>query len=70
MDGQFPFDVPTANWNQRSGDAAKLAALERAGLTQATDTTAFVQTLANSLSLSPHKPQPVKRYTVSGEGQK
>ncbi|HEX4020786.1 MAG TPA: hypothetical protein VHX63_06565 [Acidobacteriaceae bacterium] len=70
VDGQFPFDVPATNWNDKSGEAAELAALERAGLVQSSNTTALVQTPANSLSLSPHKPQPVKRYTVSGEGQK
>lgn len=70
MDGQFPIDVPAANWNDKSGEAAELAALERAGLVQSSNTTALVQTPANSLSLSPHKPQPVKRYTVSGDGQK
>jgi hypothetical protein len=70
MDGQFPIDVPAANWNDKSGEGAELAALEHVGLVQSSNTTALVQTPANSLSLSPHKPQPVKRYTVSGEGQK
>lgn len=70
VDGQFPIDVPATNWNDKSGEAVELAALERAGLVQSSNTTAVVQSLANSLSLSPHKPQPVKRYTVSGEGQK
>ena len=70
VDGQFPLDVPAGNWNDKSGEAAELAALEHAGLVQSSNTTAVVQSMANSLSLSPHKPQPVKRYTVSGEGQK
>lgn len=70
VDGQFPIDVPAVNWNDKSGEAAELAALEHAGIVQSSDTTAIVHSLANSLSLSPHKPQPVKRYTVSGEGQK
>jgi hypothetical protein len=70
VDGQFPLDVPLANWNDKSGEAAELAALEHAGLLQSANTTAVVQSVANSLSLSPHKPQTVKRYTVSGEGQK
>jgi hypothetical protein len=70
VDGRFPLDVPAANWNDKSGEAAELAALEHAGLVQSSNTTAVVQSMANSLSLGPHKPQPVKRYTVSGEGQK
>jgi hypothetical protein len=70
VDGQFPIDVPSANSNGQSGPADKLAALEHAGLVQSTNTIAVVQNLANALSLSPHKPEPVKRYTVSNEGQK
>lgn len=70
VDGRFPLDVPVANWNDKSGEAAKLAALERAGLVQSSNTTAVVQSMANALSLSPHKAEPVKRYTVSSEGQK
>jgi len=70
VDGQFPIDVPAANWNDKSGEAAELAALEHAGLVQSSNTTAVVQSLANSLSLSPHKPQPIKHYKVSVEGQK
>lgn len=70
LDGRFPFDVPAANWNDKSGEAAELAALEQAGLVQSSNTTAVVQSMANSLSLSPPKPQPVKRYTVSIQGQK
>lgn len=70
VNGQFPIDVPAANWNDKSGEATELTALEHAGLVQSSDTTAIVRSLANSLSLSPHKPQPVKRYTVSGEGRK
>ncbi len=70
VDGQFPIDVPAAKWNDKSGPAAELAALEHAGLAQFSNTTAMVQSLANSLSLSPHKPQLVRRYTVSDEGRK
>jgi hypothetical protein len=70
VDGQFPVNVPASNWNDKSGEAAKLAALERAGLLQSSNTAAVVQSMANALSLSPHKPEPVKRYTVSSEGQK
>ncbi len=70
VDGQFPIDVPAASRNSTSGHAVKLAALEHAGLVRSVNTTAVVQNLANALSLSPHKPEPVKRYTVSSEGQK
>ncbi len=67
MDGQFPHDVPVGD---KSGTAAELAALEQAALVQSVNTTAVVRSLADSLSLTPQKPRPVKRYTVSAEGQK
>lgn len=70
VDGRFPLDVPAANWHDKSGEAAELAALEQAGLVQSSNTTAVVQSMANALSLSPHKPQSVKRYTVGIQGQK
>jgi hypothetical protein len=67
VDGKFPHDVPAGD---KSGEGARLAALEHGGLLQSTNTTAAVQSMANALSLSPKKPEPVKRYTVSSEGQK
>jgi len=67
VEGNFPIDVP---FGSRSGELKGLNALENAGLVQATNTTAVVQSLANSLSLSPHKLEPIKRYTVTTEGQK
>jgi hypothetical protein len=67
LDGQFSHDVPIGD---KSGSAAELAALEHAGLVQSVNTSAVVGSLASSLSLSPQKPEPVKRYTVSAEGQK
>jgi hypothetical protein len=67
VDGKFPLDVPLGD---KSGEGARLAALERGGLLRSTNTTAVVQSMANALSLSPKKPEPVKRYTVSSEGQK
>lgn len=70
VDGQFPIDIPASEQNQSGGTSVQLAALARAGLVDATDTTAVVQSLANSLSLSPRKPEPVKRYIVSAEGHK
>lgn len=70
VDGRFPIDVPAARQSDQHGVGVPLADLANAGLVNATNTTAVVQTLANSLSLSPRKPEPVKRYTVSAEGQK
>jgi len=67
VDGRFPMDIPAG---AHTGESAELTTLEHAGLVQATNTTAVVRSLANSLSLSPHKPEPVKRYTVSAEGQR
>ena len=67
VDGRFPMDIPAG---VHTGESAELTTLEHAGLVQATNRTAVVQSLANSLSLSPHKPEPVKRYTVSAEGQR
>ena len=70
VDGQFPIDVPAANRNDQSGLAVKLTALEHAGLVQSVNTTAVVQNLANALSLGPRKPESVKRYTITRDGQK
>ncbi|RXS97492.1 hypothetical protein [Silvibacterium dinghuense] len=67
---QFPIDVPASQQSDQHGIAAKLSALQHAGLVNVTNTTAVEQNLASSLSLSPRKPEPVKRYTVSIEGQK
>lgn len=67
VDGKFPLDVPATD---KSGEGARLAALEHGGLLQSTNMTAVVESMANALSLSPKKPEPVKRYTVSSEGQK
>jgi hypothetical protein len=64
LDGRFPIDVPAG---AHTGKSAQLTALEHAGLVQATNTTAVVQSLANSLSLSPRKPEPGTRYTVTNE---
>jgi hypothetical protein len=67
VDGKFPHDVPVGD---KSGEAAEFAALEHARLVESTNTTAVVPSMANALSLSPKKAEPVKRYTVSSEGQK
>lgn len=67
LSSEFPIDVPVSS---QHGTTAELTALEHAGLVDAIDTNTVVQSLANSLSLSPRRPEPVKRYTVSSEGQK
>jgi len=67
--GQLPIDVPVSGHNALNGTSGKLTALEHAGLVSATDTTAVVRSLADSLSLSPRKPEPVKRYAPSSEGR-
>lgn len=67
--GRFPIDVPVSGHNALHDTSGRFTALKRAGLVSATDTTAVVQSLADSLSLSPRKPEPVKRYTPSSEGQ-
>ncbi|HEV2134287.1 MAG TPA: hypothetical protein VGR47_08485 [Terracidiphilus sp.] len=67
VDGKFPLDVPAAD---KSGEGATMAALEQAGLVQSQNTTAVVESMANALSLGPKKAEPVKRYTVSSEGQR
>jgi hypothetical protein len=67
VDGKLPLDVPAGD---KSGEGARLAALEHGGLLQSTNATAVVQSMANALSLSPKKPELVKRYTISSEGQK
>jgi hypothetical protein len=70
VDGQFPIDVPASKHNQSSRTNIQLAALAQDGLLDATSTTAVITSLANSLSLSPRKPEPVKQYAVSAEGHK
>lgn len=67
LDGEFPHDMLVGD---KSNMATELSALEQVGLVQSVIATAVVRSLANSLSLSPQKPVPVKRYTVSAEGQK
>jgi len=70
VDGQFPIDVPLSQPGNISGIGSKLMALQHEGLLNETDTSAVVQSLANSLSFGPHKTEQVRRYTVSMEGQK
>lgn len=67
VDGKFPLDVPAGT---KSGAGTSLAALQQAGLVQSQNTTAVVESMANALSLGPKNAEPVKRYTVTSEGQK
>ena len=67
VDGKLPLDVPAGDI---SGAGTRLAALQQAGLVRFQSTTAVIESMANALSLGPKKAEPVKRYTVSDEGQK
>lgn len=63
---QFPIDIPMA---QSDGMGSQLAVLEQAGLVHATDMTAVVHGILDSLH-GPTSPQPVKRYELTDEGKK
>ncbi len=67
---KFPIDIPLSPQSRPNGLGPKLEALQHAGLLNETDTSAVVQSLANSLSLGPHKAEQVRRYTVNADGQK
>jgi len=66
---QFPIDVPRSEQGERHGIGPKLAALELAGLVHASDTTAAVHGVLDSLRGS-SPPQPVKRYELTTYGKK
>lgn len=66
---QFPMDVARSEQNIPSGIGDKMVALERAGLVHSTDTTAIIHGLLDPLR-GPIPPQPVRRYELTGEGQK
>lgn len=66
---QFPIDVPRSEQGEQYGIGPKLAALEQAGLVQATETTAVVHGMLDPLRGST-PPQPVKRYELTAEGKK
>ncbi len=66
---QFPVDVPRSELNDPSGIGAKLALLERVGLTSGIDTTAVIHGLLDSLR-GPTPPQPVRRFQLTAKGQK
>ena len=65
----FPIDVPRSEQMEQYGIGPKLAALEQAGLVQATETTAVVHGMLDPLR-GPTPPQPVKRYELTADGGK
>ena len=69
IDRQFPIDVPLSEQQGEFEVGPKLAVLEQAGLAHATDATAVVHGMLDSLRGST-PPQPVRRYKLSAEGQK
>jgi hypothetical protein len=66
---QFPIAVPRSDQGEQYGIGPKLAALEQAGLVQATETTAVVHGMLDPLRGST-PPQPVKRYELTTDGKK
>jgi hypothetical protein len=66
---QFPIDLPHSEQIEHFGIEPKLAALEQAGLVQATETTAAVHGMLDPLRGST-PPQPVKRYELTTDGEK
>src|ERR1700727_964434 len=66
---QFPIDVPQSEQSEQYGIAPKLAALEQAGLVNATDTTAVVHGMLDPLR-GTTPPQPVKRYELTADGKR
>ena len=66
---QFPIDVPRSEQSEQYGIGPKLAALEHAGLLNASNTTAVVHGMLDPLRGST-APQPVKRYELTADGKK
>ena len=69
IDRRFPIDVPLSEQQEELGIGPKLAVLEHVSLVQATDTTAVVHGMLDSLRGST-PPQPVRRYELTAEGRK
>lgn len=69
VDRTFPVDVPRAEENDPYGIGPKLAILAQAGLVRGSDTTAVVHGMLTLLRGSA-PPQPVRRYELTGEGEK
>ncbi len=66
---QFPVDIPESEQKLSSYTAARMAALEQAGLVHSISTTAVVQGMPSPFS-GPSSPQPMKRYELTAEGKK
>ena len=64
----FPIDLPRSQSSNSPGTGAKLEALRQAGLVSATDTMAVVHGMLDALRGSTPA-QPVRRYTLTAEGQ-
>lgn len=69
IDRTFPVDIPRTEENDPYGIGPKLTTLEQAGLVRGSDTTAVVHGMLTPLR-GPAPPQPVKRYELTGDGQK
>ena len=69
IDHHFPIDLPRAEQSEQYGIGPKLAALEQAGLVDASDTMAVVHGMLDPLRGST-PPQPVKRYKLTANGEK
>ena len=69
LDRQFPIDVPRSEQKEQLGIGPKLEALEQANLVYATDTTAVVHGMLDSLRGSTPR-QLVRRYQLTAEGQR
>jgi len=66
---QFPIDVPRSEQSEQFGIRPKLAALEQAGLVQATEAIAVVHGMLDPLRGST-PPQHVERYELTADGKK
>jgi hypothetical protein len=66
---EFPVDVTEAEQRLQSDTATQMAVLEQAGLLRSSNTTAVVHGMLDALQDST-RPQPVKRYKLTAEGQK
>ncbi len=66
---QFPVDLPRSEQKEQFGIGPKLEALEQASLLKASDTTAVVPGMLDSLRGST-PPQLVRRYALTAEGRK
>jgi len=66
---RFPIDLPQSEQSEQYGIGSKLAALQEAGLVDATETTAVVHGMLDPLRGST-PPQAVKRYELTAAGKK